>query len=127
MTHDPRAPEDAQRAQQAATAAWCGYGTGPEAVLELNRLHDPYHVVAGRLLGQHYSPTLRWVATGYRQRAHPTRHDDAVGFEESLVLELQRWMRTGEYGGTMRVLWTLGWDEDDVRAALRNAVGEGRP
>ena len=127
VTHDPRSPREAQQAQQAATAAWCGYGTGPDAVLRLNRLHDPFHVVVGRLLGLHYSPTLRWVATGYRQRAHPTRHDDAVGFEEAVVLDLQRWLQTGEPGGAMRVLWTLGWEEGDVRAALLNAVGGERP
>lgn len=125
MTHDPMLPAATQQAQQAATAAWCGY-TGPDAVLQLNRTHDPFHVVACRLLGLQYSPTLRWVATGYRQRAHPTRHDDAVGFEEEVVLDLQRWVQTGEYGGAMRVLWTLGWQPEDVRAALLNAVAGER-
>lgn len=107
-------------------AAALGYGEGPEAVLAMRREHDPFHVVVGRLLGLHYSPTLRWVATGYRERAHPTRHDDAVGFEEAVVLDLQRWLQTGEPGGAMRVLWTLGWGEQEVRSALLNAVGSER-
>ena len=97
-------------------AAALGFGSGPEAVLAMNRTHDPVHVLASRLLGLPRSPTLHWVAT--KEPAHPTRHADAVGFEEDLVLDLQRWAQTGEHGPSMRVLWLLGWSEDGVRKAL---------
>lgn len=122
MTHDPLAPAEMQRAQQAATAERLGYGTGPEAVLALNRAHDPYHVVAARLLGLEYSPTLHWLATG--EPTHPTRHEDAVGAEEDVTMALQRWMQTGEFTGPLRIVWLFGWTEDEVRAALLNATGE---
>jgi hypothetical protein len=125
VTHDPRAPAAAQREQQLASARWCGYpGTDEEAVLALNAHHDPLHVLLSGLFGRS-SPTLRWVASGYRDsaRAHPTRHEDAVGWEEDLVLETQRWLTTGEYGGTLRVLWWMGIDEAKLRTALLRRLG----
>jgi hypothetical protein len=90
--------------------------------MDCDRVHDAYHVVACRLLGLPYSPTLHWVASG--APAHPTRHADAVGAEEDVVLALQKWMQTGEYTGPLRFIWLFGWREEDVRAALQNAVGD---
>lgn len=119
MTHhnhvyaSPAIP-DAERARL------LGYGEGPDAIAAMRRTHDAYHAVAAHLLGLPSSPTLHWVASG--ELTHPTRHEDAVGCEEDLVLDLQRWMQTGEYGGTMRLLWLLGHDPEEVKAALRVGV-----
>lgn len=123
MTHDPRSPVDVQAEQQRATAAWCGY-IGDDAVDRCNAEHDPLHrILAGFFDKQ--SPTLRWVASGYLDaaKAHPTKHEDAVGWEESLVLETQRWLNTGEWGPTIRVLWWLRIDPDKLRAALCRHLG----
>jgi len=120
VTHDPRSPADVQAEQQRQTAAWCGY-TGGDAVDRLNDAHDPYHRLLSALLGRKFSPTLRWVETG--ALAHPcrARHEDAVGWEEDLVLETQRWMETGEYGSTLRALWWFGLDPETLRLQLLEA------
>jgi hypothetical protein len=104
------------------TAEGLGYGVGPDAVLAMTRDHDPLHVLLSGLFGK-ASPTMRWVGSGYREAAHPTRHDDAVGWEESLVLEVQKWLNTGEYGSTMRVLWWMGVDEKKLRSSLCDRLG----
>lgn len=125
MTHDPRTPEAEHFGQQLRTARWCGYsGTDAEAVLSLNRDHDPLHCILAGLFGKS-SPTLRWVTAGYAddERTHPTRHDDAVGWEEDLCLEVARWLNTGEYGPTMRVLWWFGISETRLRWALCERLG----
>jgi hypothetical protein len=125
MTHDPRSPQEAQRAQQLQTARWCGYpGTDEEAVLACNRDHDPLHCLLAGLLGKG-SPVLRWVASGYADyaRAHPTRHDDVIGWHEDLVLETARWLNTGEFGPTQRVLWAWGVRPEELRASLCARLG----
>jgi hypothetical protein len=106
-------------------AAQLGYGDGPEAVLAMQRWHDATHVIACRLLGLPYSPTLHWAASG--APAHPTRHADAVGVEEEVTLALQHFQQTGVYSGPLRLVWLMGWEEEDVRAALHNALEGIRP
>ena len=106
-------------------AAQLGYGDGPEAVLAMQRWHDATHVIACRLLGLPYSPTLHWAASG--APAHPTRHADAVGVEEEVTLALQHFQQTGDYSGPLRLVWLMGWEEEDVRAALHNALEGIRP
>lgn len=106
-------------------AAQLGYGEGPEAVLAMQRWHDATHVIACRLLGLPYSPTLHWVASG--APAHPTRHADAVGVEEEVTLALQHFQQTGDHSGPLRIFFLMGWEEEDVRAALHNALEGIRP
>jgi hypothetical protein len=101
-------------------AAQLGYGDGPEAVLAMQRWHDATHVIACRLLGLPYSPTLHWAASG--APAHPTRHADAVGVEEEVTLALQCFVQTGERTGPLRIFFLLGWEEESITAAVRNAV-----
>jgi hypothetical protein len=101
-------------------AAQLGYGDGPEAVLAMQRWHDATHVIACRLLGLPYSPTLHWVASG--APAHSTRHADAVGMEEEVTLALQCFVQTGERTGPLRIFFLLGWEEESITAAVRNAV-----
>jgi hypothetical protein len=125
VTHDPRAAADVQREQQLQTARWCGYpGTDAEAVLSLNREHDPLHCLLAGLFDKG-SPVMRWVASGYADyaRAHPTRHDDVIGWHEDLALETARWLNTGEFGGTMRVLWAWGVEPGPLRHALLIRLG----
>ena len=97
---------------------------GYACVLDMRREHDPLHVLLAGLFDRG-SPTLRWVASGHREPAHPVpqRHEDVVGFEEALALEVARWLNTGEYGGTMRVLWFLGICPDKLRASLCARLG----
>jgi hypothetical protein len=112
-----------QREQQVTTARWCKYGgTDEEAVWALNLEHDPLHVLLCGLFDRP-SPTLKWVRSGYQDGAHPSRHDDAVGWEESLVLEVARWLNGGGYGETMRVLWWMGVCPDKLRASLEERLG----
>lgn len=106
-------------------AAQLGYGEGPEAVLAMQRWHDATHVIACRLLGLPYSPTLHWVASG--AQAHPTRHADAVGMEEEVTLALQCFVQTGECTGPLRIFFLLGWEEESIKAAARNALAGTRP
>lgn len=123
MTHDPRSPAETQRQQQLRTARWCCYpGTDEEAVSRLNAEHDNLHALLAGLFGKD-SPTLRWVASGYTERTHPTRHDDVVGVEEDLALETAHWLNTGEFGPNQRVLWFLQIDPDKLRAALLDRLG----
>jgi hypothetical protein len=104
-------PEDRE-----AFARSLGYATA----MDCDREHDPLHVRVCALLGQ-ASPTLRWVATGGRAPVHPDpdRNRDALGWEESLVLGVQKWLNTGECNGDIRVLWWLGFDPDQLRGWLR--------
>lgn len=92
---------------------------GHDSVMAMQRRHDPLHCLLSGLFGKP-SPTLRWVASGYREPVHPVpaRHDDAVGWEEDLCLEVDRWLTTEQYGPTMRILWWMGIDEKKLRAAL---------
>lgn len=124
MTHDPRSPEAVQQAQQLQTARWAGYGDGEDAVRAMSREHDELHRLLAGLFDKD-SPTLRWVASGYADGAktHPTRHEDACGWEEDLCLETARWLNTGEFGGTMRCLWFLGVCPDKLRVALCQRLG----
>ena len=110
--------------EQRATAAALGFGSGEDAVLRMNRGHDPGHVLVARLLGLQWSPTLHWVATG--EPAHPTRHEDAVGAEEALVLALQQWAQTGEFNGAVRLFWLLGREPESVKATYLRMLEGGR-
>lgn len=119
MTHDPNSsPEDRE-----AFARSLGYATA----MDCDREHDALHAILSGFFGRP-SPVLRWVATGGRERAHPTRNTDALGWEESLVLGVQRWLNTGEFNGDIRVLWWLedggkAIDPDKLRAALCDRLG----
>lgn len=98
----------------AERAAWLGY----PSVAAMQAEHDALHRRLAGVMGVHRdSPTLRWVERG--ELAHPTRHDDALGWEEDLVFDVARWLNTGRWGGTMRVLWWLGLEPDEVRRRLR--------
>ena len=75
--------------------------------------HDPRDPVALQRAQQRR--TAAWVGHG----------DDAVGWEEDLCLEVDRWLTTGEYGPTMRVLWWLGISPEKLRRALTERLEEG--
>jgi hypothetical protein len=93
---------------------------GYPSVLAMRADHDPLHCLLSGLFGK-ASPTLRWANTG--GAAHPTRNEDAVGWEEDLVLSVQHWLNTGEFNGEIRMLWWWGIDPDELRASLCARLG----
>lgn len=97
---------------------------GYTSAAECDKEHDELHRVLSGFFDRS-SPTLHWVTSGYADaaKAHPTMHEDAIGWEESLVLETARWLNTGEWGATLRVLWWLKIDPDKLRVALCRHLG----
>jgi hypothetical protein len=45
-----------------------------------------------------------------------------VGVEEEVTLALQCFVQTGERTGPLRIFFLLGWEEESITAAVRNAV-----
>lgn len=90
-----------------ATATLLGYPPDRDGLVRMNLEHDPLHVWASVvLLKRDDSPTLRGIATG--KPIHPTKHGDAVGFEERLVQALALWLNTGQETEPLSLLWWRG-------------------
>ena len=100
--------------EQSETARWLGYGEGPEAIAALNRDHDTDHLRLCRLLRRR-SRSLGAV-TG--TPAHPTKPEQAIGWEERLIMATRRWLNTGQESEETDFLWWWGLDPDQVRRAL---------
>jgi hypothetical protein len=109
----------------AATTAALGYGPGGAEQRRASRDHELLHTyVAVVLLSRPESPTLRAAAGG--PPAHPTRHSDALGFEERLVQALQLFLNTGRETEPLALLWWLGHDPEALADRLRRWLdGEG--
>lgn len=100
--------------EQSDTARYLGYGEGPEAIAALNRDHDTDHLRLCRLLRRR-SRSLG-AATG--RPAHPIRPEEAIAWEERLVLATRRWINTGQESHETDFLWWWGLNPDQVRHAL---------
>ena len=107
-------------AEYALHAAQHGYPPTPAGMAAFSRDHEILHHLIAAHCGRPHSTCLWLVAHGTDMPSlSGTADGGACGFEETVVLHAQRWLRTGEW--TPGVLGVLNWLDVDL-AALREAA-----